>query len=70
MLSIRLDTEVERRLDALAKLTGRTKSFYARELIEGNLEDLEDRYLAESRLEKRHRPLTSRQVRKQLGLNR
>lgn len=70
MLSIRLDPEVEQRLDALAKLTGRTKSFYARELIEGNLEDLEDRYLAESRLEKRRAPLTSRQVRKQLGIRR
>ena len=70
MLSIRLDPEVERRLDALAKLTGRTKSFYARELIEGHLEDLEDRYLAEARLEKRRPALTSRRVRKQLGLAR
>jgi RHH-type transcriptional regulator, rel operon repressor / antitoxin RelB len=70
MLSIRLDPEVERRLDTLAKSTGRTKSFYARELIKGNLEDLEDRYLAESRLEKRRPPLTSRHVRKQLGVSR
>jgi RHH-type rel operon transcriptional repressor/antitoxin RelB len=50
MLSIRLDTQVEKRLDRLAKLTGRTKSYYARELIESNIEDLEDRYLAEARL--------------------
>jgi RHH-type rel operon transcriptional repressor/antitoxin RelB len=70
MLSLRLDPDVERRLDALARMTGRTKSFYARELIESNLEDLEDRYIAEARLEK-HRPaLTSRQVRKELGLER
>ncbi len=34
--------------NTLAKRTGCTKSFYARELIEGNLEDLEDRYLAEA----------------------
>ncbi len=69
MLSIRLDPAIERRLSELAKRTGRTKTYYARELIEGNIEDLEDRYLAEARLEKRRRPLTSRQVRKELGLD-
>jgi len=70
MLSLRLDPDVERRLDELARLTGRTKSFYIRELIEENLEDLEDRYIAEARLEKRGPALTSRQVRKELGLER
>ncbi len=70
MLSIRLDPDAERRLSQLAKLTGRTKSYYARELIESNIEDLEDRYLAEARLEKRRAPLSSRQVRKRLGLSR
>ncbi len=68
MLSIRLDPDIERRLSELAKRTGRTKSYYVRELIEANIEDLEDRYLAEARLEKRRPPLTSRQVRKELGL--
>jgi len=68
MLSLRLDPDIERRLDQLARRTGRTKSYYARELIESNLEDLEDRYLAEARLEKRLPSLTSRQVRKELGL--
>jgi RHH-type transcriptional regulator, rel operon repressor / antitoxin RelB len=70
MLSIRLDPEIERRLNELARRTGRTKSYYARELIESNIEDLEDRYLAEARLEKRRPPLTSRQVRKELSLER
>ena len=69
MLSIRLDPEIERRLSVLAQRTGRTKSYYARELIEGNLEDLEDRYLAEARLEKRRPALSSRRVRKELGLD-
>ena len=69
MLSLRLDPDVERRLDELARKTGRTKSFYVRELIEGNLEHLEDRYIAEARLEKRGPTLTSRQVRKELGLD-
>jgi RHH-type rel operon transcriptional repressor/antitoxin RelB len=70
MLSLRLDPDIERRLDALAKRTGRTKSFYARELIVEHLEDLEDRYIAEARLEKRRTPLTSSQVRKALGIDR
>jgi RHH-type rel operon transcriptional repressor/antitoxin RelB len=69
MLSIRLDPKIERRLNELAKRTGRTKSYYARELIESNFEDLEDRYL-EARLQKRRAPLGSRRVRKQLGLSR
>jgi RHH-type rel operon transcriptional repressor/antitoxin RelB len=70
MLSLRIAPDVERRLDALARITGRTKSFYIRELIEENLEDLEDRYIAEARLEKRRPALSSRQVRKELGLER
>lgn len=50
MLAIRLPAEVENRLDALAKATGRTKTFYAREAILEHLDDLEDLYLAEQRL--------------------
>ena len=50
MLAIRLPTEIETRLDALAQATGRTKTFYAREAILEHLDDLEDLYLAEQRL--------------------
>ena len=50
MLAIRLPAEVESRLDALAKATGRTKTFYAREAILEYLDDLEDLYLAEQRM--------------------
>jgi RHH-type rel operon transcriptional repressor/antitoxin RelB len=68
MLSIRLSPDTDRRLSKLARRTGRTKSYYVRELIESNMEDLEDRYLAEARLERRRPSLTSQQVRKRLGL--
>ena len=51
MLAIRLPPEIENRLDALAKKTGRTKTFYAREAILEHLDDLEDLYLAERELE-------------------
>ncbi|MGL5114385.1 MAG: type II toxin-antitoxin system RelB family antitoxin [Beijerinckiaceae bacterium] len=47
MLALRLPTEIEARLEALAKRTGRTKSFYAREAIIEKIEDLEDYYLAD-----------------------
>lgn len=50
MLAIRLPEEIERRLDALAKETGRTKSFYVREAILEHLDDLEDIYIAEREL--------------------
>jgi RHH-type transcriptional regulator, rel operon repressor / antitoxin RelB len=47
MLALRLPPDIEARLEAVAKRTGRTKSFYAREAILEYLEDLEDLYLAE-----------------------
>ena len=52
MLALRLPEEIESRLEKLAKSTGRTKSFYAREAIIEHLADLEDLYLAEKRLAK------------------
>ena len=47
MLAIRLPKELEDRLTAMAKKTGRTKTFYAKEAILNYLEDLEDTYIAE-----------------------
>jgi RHH-type rel operon transcriptional repressor/antitoxin RelB len=52
MLAIRLPQSIEKRLEKLARRTGRTKTFYVREAILQHLEDLEDVYLAEARLEK------------------
>jgi RHH-type transcriptional regulator, rel operon repressor / antitoxin RelB len=50
MLAIRLPERIEKRLARLAKRTGRTKTYYAREAILKHLEDLEDIYFAEKRL--------------------
>ena len=50
MLAIRLPEDIELRLGTLAAKTGRTKTFYAREAILEYLDDLEDLYLAEKRL--------------------
>ncbi len=51
MLAIRLPPDIEARLAELAKRTGRSKSFYVREAILNHLDELEDLYLAESRLD-------------------
>lgn len=72
MLAVRLPVEVESRLDSLAKATGRTKTFYVREAILEHLDDIEDLYLAESRLIEiragRSRTYTMEEVEQRLGL--
>jgi RHH-type rel operon transcriptional repressor/antitoxin RelB len=50
MLAIQLPDDIERRLDALAKATGRRKVSYLQEAIVEYLGDLEDFHLAEQRL--------------------
>ena len=52
MLAIRLPQSIEKRLEKLARRTGRTKSYYVREAILQHLEDLEDVYLAERALDR------------------
>ena len=49
-VSLRLPDEVTQRLENLAALTGRSKTFYMVEAIREHIEDLEDLYLAEMRL--------------------
>ena len=71
--SIRLDSEVEERLNFLAIQTGRTKAFYLRELITRGMEDLEDYYLAADVLERVRKGeeeiLSSSDVRRSLDLD-
>jgi len=68
MLAIRLDSEIADRLAQLAKRTGRTKTFHAREAILEHLEDLEDGYLALERLEMPGRVFTAEEVKRAVGL--
>jgi RHH-type rel operon transcriptional repressor/antitoxin RelB len=49
-MNVRIDEALDSRLDALAKRTGRTKSFYAVEAIKEFLEDQEDYFLAKDSL--------------------
>ncbi len=48
---IRLDTTLIERLNQLARMTGRTKSYYIKEAIEENIVDMELIYLAKNRSE-------------------
>ncbi|MHB1015032.1 MAG: type II toxin-antitoxin system RelB family antitoxin [Desulfurivibrionaceae bacterium] len=51
MLTVRLPNDIEDRLNTLSKTTNRPKSFYVREALGRSIEDIEDIYLAEKRLE-------------------
>jgi RHH-type rel operon transcriptional repressor/antitoxin RelB len=66
MLALRLPPEIERRLAALAKKTGRTKSFYVREAILRHLEDLEDYHLAQRRLARGGKSVTLEELEREL----
>jgi RHH-type transcriptional regulator, rel operon repressor / antitoxin RelB len=72
MLAVKVPEEIENRLNVLAKATGRTKSYYVREMIEKHLGEMEDIYLAETRLEGvrmgRSRTSTLDEVEDRLGL--
>jgi len=68
MLALRLPPEIEKRLAAIAKKTGRTKSFYAREAILTHLEDLEDLYQAQKALAEGGDPIPIEDIMKEYGL--
>lgn len=72
MLAIRLPQSIEKRLDRLARRTGRTKTYYAREAILRHLEDLEDLYRAERNLDRinsgKDRPIPLDEVMERYGV--
>ena len=68
MLALRLPPEIEKRLSSLAKRTGRSKSFYAREAILTHLEDLEDLYHVRKALKEGGEPIPLEEVMKEYGL--
>lgn len=74
MLAIRLPEQIEKRLARLAKRTGRTKTFYAREAILQHLDNLEDIYFAEKALADirsgKSKPILIEKVMRRYGLER
>ncbi len=69
MLAIRLDKELEKELDLLAKSRGSNKSAVVREAIIQYLEDNEDLQLAKESLSKMRSTKSLKQLRKELGLD-
>jgi RHH-type rel operon transcriptional repressor/antitoxin RelB len=70
--SIRLDDELDARLERLARLTGRSKSFYVKQALEEHVDDLEDLYLARKVAERvakgRERLIPLEDLERELGL--
>ena len=69
MLAIRLDKELEKELDLLAKSRGSNRSAVIREAIIQYLEDNEDLQLAKESLSKMRSTKSLKQLRKDLGLD-
>jgi RHH-type rel operon transcriptional repressor/antitoxin RelB len=70
MMGVRLEPELEARLEKLARKTGRTKSYYAREAIRQYLEEREDYLLGLSVLERNEPTISLEELERRLGLAR
>ena len=69
MIAIRIDKELEKELDLLAKTRGSNRSAVVREAIIQFLEDNEDLQLATESLSKMSSAKSLKQLRKELGLD-
>lgn len=69
MLAVRLPGSIDRRLDNLARKTGRTKSFYVKKAILDFLEDREDYLLGLARLEQSTGRISLKEMARELGLD-
>jgi RHH-type transcriptional regulator, rel operon repressor / antitoxin RelB len=71
-IAVRLTDDQQRRLDALAARTGRSRSFYVKEALETHLDELEERFWADDVItdweasDKKTRPLE--ELKAELGL--
>ncbi len=68
MLGVRLEPELEARLERLAKRTGRSKSYYAKEAIRQYLEDREDYLVGLAVLERKESTVSLEELERRLGL--
>jgi RHH-type transcriptional regulator, rel operon repressor / antitoxin RelB len=68
MLGIRLKPELEEKLEPLARETGRSKSYYAREAIREYLEEREDYLKDIAALERREPTIRLEELERRLGL--
>jgi RHH-type transcriptional regulator, rel operon repressor / antitoxin RelB len=71
MLAVRLDPDLEARLTAVARRTGRSKSYYLREALREKIEELEDIALLEEALRDPDagKRISHAQMKRELGLD-
>jgi RHH-type rel operon transcriptional repressor/antitoxin RelB len=67
MLEIRLEPELEKKFESLAKETRRSKSYYAREAIRQLLEDREDFQKGIAALERRESTISLDELERRLA---
>lgn len=70
MLGVRLEPELELRLEKLAKKTGRSKSYYAKEAIRQFLQDNEDYLLGIAALENHKYTVTLKELERRFEMER
>ena len=68
MLGVRLNSELEARLENLCEETGRTKSYYAKKAIEEFLDEKEDYLKGIAVLERKEPCVSLKDLEKELGL--
>ena len=59
MLSVRINDEMQSKLNNLANATKRPKSFFVKEALENYLDDMVDYYEVQSRVQDKNRNLIS-----------
>lgn len=71
MLAVRLDPDLETRLNAVVRSTGRSKSYYLREALREKIEEMEDIALLEEALRDPDagKTVTLEQMKRELGLD-
>ena len=69
MIGVRLDRELEKKLEKLARKTHRSKSYYVREALRLYLDEIEDYELALERLHNpRDKVISAEEMWRRLGL--
>lgn len=68
MLGVRLNKEIEVRLQNLCQATGHTRSYYAKKALVEFLDDREDYLLGIAALERNETTISLEELEKQIGL--
>ena len=68
MLGVRLNPDLEARLEKLCKITGHNKSYYAKKALNEFLDDREDYLIGIAALERKETTISLEELERKLGL--